>query len=72
LNTSADPYFPDADHVPFETVPVLPFPDESPTTVPDPSLNEYAATSDADAAGAPAGRSAKAVAAATTATIRAT
>ena len=44
LNDNAPPYLPDAVQVAFEIVPLLPFPDESWSTVPAPSLNEYAAT----------------------------
>jgi hypothetical protein len=44
LNTSALPNFPDVVHVVFATVPVFPVPEESFTVVPEPSLNEYAAT----------------------------
>jgi hypothetical protein len=44
LNDNAPPYLPDVDHVVFETVPLLPFPDASVTVVPDPSSNAYAAT----------------------------
>ena len=50
LNDNAPPYLPDAVQVAFEIVPLLPFPDESPTVVPDPSSNEYAATNPDDAA----------------------
>src|SRR4051812_1256493 len=45
LKTRAPPYFPVAVQVVFETVPVFPVPDASAVVVPDPSLNEYAATS---------------------------
>ena len=45
LKESAPPYFPDVDHVVFDVVPLLPVPEASPTVVPLPSLNEYAATS---------------------------
>jgi len=51
-NDNADPNFPDADHVAPLTDPLLPPPDESPTDVPDPSLNENAATNP-DVAGWP-------------------
>ena len=44
LNDSAPPYLPDADQVVFDVVPLLPVPEASPTVVPLPSLNEYAAT----------------------------
>src|SRR5262249_16196133 len=50
LNDNADPNFPDPDHVAPLIVPLLPFPEESPTVVPDPSPNEYAATRPDDAA----------------------
>ena len=42
---SAAPYFPAATRVAPEIVPALPVPERSVTDVPDPSLNEYAATS---------------------------
>jgi hypothetical protein len=45
LKTSAFPYFPAVVQVAFAIVPVFPFPEESATVVPVPSLNEYAATS---------------------------
>jgi hypothetical protein len=67
LNDNADPYFPDADHVPFATVPAFPLPDASPTNVPEPSLNEYAATSEVGAAVPPAGQVTNATSAARTA-----
>ena len=44
LKDSAPPYLPDADQVVFDVVPLLPVPEASPTVVPLPSLNEYAAT----------------------------
>ena len=44
LKESAPPYFPDADHVVFDVVPLFPVPEASLTVVPLPSLNEYAAT----------------------------
>ena len=44
LNWIAEPNLPDADHVPFASVPLLLFPDESPAAVPLPSSNAYAAT----------------------------
>src|SRR5260370_742754 len=44
LKTSALPYFPAVVQVAFAIVPVFPFPEESATVVPVPSLNEYAAT----------------------------
>ena len=52
LNDNADPYFPDPDQLVPDTVPAFPLPDASATAVPDPSLNEYAATND-DAADVP-------------------
>src|SRR5947209_3719446 len=51
LNCNAPPYFPDADHVAFVIVPLLPFPDASVTVVPEPSSNPYAATNPLGAAG---------------------
>src|SRR5215469_182981 len=45
LNCSAFPYLPEAVHVAFVILPVLPFPEASVTVVPDPSSNPYAATS---------------------------
>jgi hypothetical protein len=50
LNDNAAPNFPDADQVALPTDPSLPFPDASATVVPDPSLNENAATNPGDAA----------------------
>ena len=44
LKESAPPYLPDVDHVVLDVVPLLPVPEASPTVVPLPSLNEYAAT----------------------------
>jgi len=51
LNTSALPYRPAVVHVAPLSVPVWLFPDASPTVVPVPSLNAYAATSPAIGAG---------------------
>ena len=51
LNCNALPYLPDAAHVAFAIVPLLPFPDASVTVDPDPSSNPYAATNPDDAAG---------------------
>ena len=39
LNDSASPYLPEGDHVAFEIVPLLVFPDRSVTVVPEPSSN---------------------------------
>jgi hypothetical protein len=47
LNTRAFPYLPEVVQVAFVIVPVFPFPDESDTVVPVPSLKAYAATSPA-------------------------
>jgi hypothetical protein len=44
LKLSALPYLPAAVQVAPDTIPVLPFPDESATVDPEPSPNEYAAT----------------------------
>jgi hypothetical protein len=44
LNDNAAPNFPDTDQVAVPIAPLLPFPDESATVDPDPSLNENAAT----------------------------
>jgi hypothetical protein len=49
LNDNAPPFLP-ATHDPLAAVPALPEPDESATTVPDVSLNAYAATNPAGAA----------------------
>src|SRR6476646_901044 len=51
LNDSAPPNLPAVDQVVFETVPLFPFPDESATVAPEPSLKEYAATRPDGAAG---------------------
>ena len=45
LKTSALPNLPAVVQVALATVPLLPFPDESATVVPEPSSNAYAATS---------------------------
>src|SRR5690242_14377351 len=44
LNETAPPYLPAFDQAPFSTVPLLPRPEVSDTTVPEPSSKEYAAT----------------------------
>ena len=44
LKLNALPNFPDAAHVAFTSVPVLPFPDASAVDAPDPSSNPNAAT----------------------------
>jgi hypothetical protein len=44
LNDRAPPNFPEAVHVALAIVPLFPFPDESPSVLPLPSLNPYAAT----------------------------
>jgi len=44
LKTNALPYLPELVQVVPLTVPLFPFPELSATVVPDPSLNEYAAT----------------------------